>query len=711
MVAVTAMRMSIKPEWMSTMSKALFMLGLVLLLPCSGNDDKRSIAIVGKVVDASGGPVEGACASIEVRTPFGPKLLQTWTNASGVYSLDLPLQDYHDLILIVAADGRSQGFANFDMFEEENKYADKKRYVLETTITPARETVVKVTDSHGMPVPDADVTVQGQYRRLAFGKSNAQGEVKLSYPVGVPLQTIGAVKAGHGLDYRAFEAPSDSANKSHPNKLSQDFTGPVELSLNGIREVSIKVLAPDGSPLSGVVLRPWLMEKPDRGGAWNLPALAEFQRTTDQTGVATFDMLAIDQVRGVDFWPILRNERWFTMGSDPNHLDGRATIRWDGPPTATLNTRSKIKIGGSVKLSDGTPAIGIKVEARGGFHYSDWYSQTAETDRNGQWEMWVKPDGYYLLVARDAKLGSKPYCTIIREENESPTFDFVLQPGKRIYGKVEGTIDRSTIVMLQQRAADYYRIPEDQRLPNPSKSGRVVSAFTQDSKPVDSEGNFEFVVGPGEFTIWSPDRKTTKFSLDDEDVGRTFTFETVGPSRGDIKIVVLEAETDKPTPNCNVDFHPSDFLKRGFEAVTGSDGVIKITRNFGNGLLVATTKDHKFGGTAKIMFDDKESEIYVYPTWTLKGYLKDEEGKPLEGQTVECSIKIQVQNLSRSVATRTCKTGADGSFVLDGLIQGIPYDLDAVLVDKDNQTTLRRIKNVISVEDLEIGDVLLKPET
>ena len=289
------MRMSAKPDQMSTMSMMFFMIGIVLLVPCSGRERERSITIVGKIVVSSGGTVEGVSASVEVRTPDGPKVRQTLTNSSGVYSLDLPVREYHDLILFTSSDGSNQGFAIIEVDERELQAVDGKKSIPDTTISPARETVIKVTDSHGKAISDADVTVQGYHRRLAFGKSDAQGEVKLSYPVGVSLQTVGAVKAGLGLDYRAFEDPSASANKSHPNKLPQDFTGPVELTLNGIREVSIKVFAPDGSPLSGVALRPWLMRKPDRGEAWNLPGFAEFQRITDHAGVATFDMLPIDQ--------------------------------------------------------------------------------------------------------------------------------------------------------------------------------------------------------------------------------------------------------------------------------------------------------------------------------------------------------------------------------------------------------------------------------
>lgn len=59
--------------------------------------------------------------------------------------------------------------------------------------------------------------------------------------------------------------------------------------------------------------------------------------------------------------------------------------------------------------------------------------------------------------------------------------------------------------MLQQRAADYYQLPEEDQLPNPGNTRRGVVAFTQDSVRVSEDGTFEFHVGPGDFTIWSPD--------------------------------------------------------------------------------------------------------------------------------------------------------------------------------------------------------------
>jgi hypothetical protein len=687
---------------------ALFSVLLLLISFSALAASDRTTKIVGKVVDSSGERAAGVRASIEVSARHGGQELNCVTDRDGLYTFDLPVDFTYGLILFSSSDGGQLGHTILNIHDRTIADGASGISVPDVRISPARETTVKVIDQHGKGVPGADVTVQGVYHRLAYDKSNEQGVIKLKYPAGAPLQTIGAVKAGVGLDYRAFEDPNVSVDKSHPNKLPQDFNGSVELVLNGIREVSVTILTPDGNPLPGVPVRPWLMKKPDRGGEWNLPGYAEFQRITDSAGVATFDMLAIDQESQVDFWPSLQNKHLFVIGNDANYTDERATIRWDGPPSAIVKTRSKIKIGGSVKHADETPAAKIKVEARGGFHYTDRFSQSAETDESGKWEMWVKPDGYYLLVAKDAKRASKSYSVILEEGKECPPFDFTLMPGKRVFGKVLGPVESTTGIMLQQKAQDYYKLPEAMRLPNDSKSRRAVSAFIQDSVSLDSEGGFEFVVGPGEFVIWSPDRKTTQFTLTHEAKDREFIFESTGPSRGSLKVSVANGETDQPISKCSVRFHPSDFRKSGFEAVTGADGVLQVTRDLSNGLLVAMTKDNKFGGTASIFEVDKESEIFVYATWTLKGCLKDKEGNPVEGKPLECSITIAHEKLSQSVATRHCKTDSNGDFLIDGLIQGIQYDLNAVNTDKDNQTSWQKLKPIISVEDLDIGNVQLR---
>ncbi len=346
------------------------------------------------------------------------------------------------------------------------------------------EIAVDVVDENGQPVADASVFLQAGFKIPDQQQTDPQGRTTIRYAPDLVLRTIGAVKPGVGCDYRAFEKAYLEVDKSHPNKLPQNFQGSVQFVLNGIREVSVKVIGPDGDPLPGIPVKPWLITKPDRGDDWNLPELEIFTATTHNDGIAVLGTIPADQQRGVQCWPRLSRDDWFVIGNHSSMDNGSAYIQWSQGDSATVHIAKKVAVAGRAVDSDAQPVAGIRVVAMGGHLYTGWSNANATTDREGNWQMLVKPDGYYIFAVRDQTYAAPAHAgVVVRREDLDRQLEFVIQPARRVYGKVSGPVGKGTYIMLQQRAKDYRGIPEHEQLPSPDGKSRHVSAFIQETSP------------------------------------------------------------------------------------------------------------------------------------------------------------------------------------------------------------------------------------
>ena len=193
-------------------------------------------------------------------------------------------------------------------------------------------------------------------------ETDATGQVTVIYPEGLRLQTIGAVKARVGCDYHAFEKLSDFAHGPvSKRKPPQDFEGVIRLTLDGVREASVKVIGPDGEPLAGVVMMAGYSVI-YHDALWVVYGLPEFARETDAQGVARFDMLSTHENGGVGVMPRFTRKEWY-LSEDPQG----AILNLQNSNSATLQIAEKLLVGGEVRNSNGSPAARIAIRAAGDF--------------------------------------------------------------------------------------------------------------------------------------------------------------------------------------------------------------------------------------------------------------------------------------------------------------------------------------------------------
>ncbi len=464
----------------------------------------------GRVLFADGRPAAGA----RVRnTPSGDKLpsVTTVANSNGNYQLVIPANTYHAPFI-----AESAGALGFTQVELDSNLQDRAvdLDVTDIVLKEGKKIDVEVVDGAQKPVAEAAVYVQagnGVVQRL---ETDAHGKASVVYPEGLRLQTIGAVKAKVGCDYHSFEKLSDLAQApaSQPTP-PQDFEGVIRLKLDGVREASVKVIGPDGEPLAGVLMQPGYSVI-YRDAFWVVYGLPEFARETDAQGVARFDMLSTHENGGVGVMPRFTRKEWY-LSEDPQG----AILNLQNSNSATLQIAEKLLVGGEVRHANGSPAARIAIRAAGDFKTKNasWFSERVRSDEQGRWQMWVKPNGYYLFAVQDEQFAAQPHSGIIVRDSEAPqNLDFQLEPARRVHGEITVPIDEATHVMLQQRAKDYYDLPQDQWLPNPENISRPITVYIQDVARVSKDGSFQFRVGPGEFTIWNPQNETQEFTIRDQ---------------------------------------------------------------------------------------------------------------------------------------------------------------------------------------------------
>ncbi|MEZ6077335.1 MAG: M56 family metallopeptidase [Pirellulaceae bacterium] len=466
----------------------------------STSNEKKLHTFRGRVVFADGRPAAGARVRNLPATENYPGVT-TVADANGKYELVLPESSYHAPFIADLAEAR--GFTQVELTSNMQELAVEME-VADIVLKEGKRIEVEVVDETQTPIAEAAVYVQASNGVVTRLETDASGKATVVYPAGLRLQTIGAVKASVGCDYHAFEKLSDFAQGSVSRpKPPQDFEGMIRLTLDGVREASVKAIGPDGKPLAGVLMEIGYSSIKDRDHIWVVYGLPEFARETDSQGIAYFDMLSSHENGVVGIVPRLKREDWYVSGEH-----GGANINWDKSNKATIQLAEKLLVGGEVRYDDGDPAAGIAIRAAGDFNYCFGFNERVRSDEQGHWQMWVKPNGYYMFAVQDEQFAARPHSGVIVFDRDPPqNLDFQLESARRVHGKIAGLNDEPAHVMLRQRAKDYYDLPQDQRLPNPENNNRPITVYIQDVARVAKDGTFEFRVGPGDLRFGILTRK------------------------------------------------------------------------------------------------------------------------------------------------------------------------------------------------------------
>lgn len=630
--------------------------------------------LTGSIVDPAGKPVAGAKVWLVKRGERWPD--PAITDDGGRYSIeyDRPAETTGFCLWVESADatmGGAKGFVILGEGEEEVLGP------ITVELGAIQSVTVSVKSGDGQPIQGAEVELVPDYRQhlstIIAPKTGAEGVTRVRLPREVKISYVLAVKSGEGLDYLANCTGTFRANDTIPERI--------ELCLDGVTTVRLRINDTNGQPIAGLPLSGIndlrLPGQPER--LYYYDGVITKTHTNDQ-GEVVFDYLPTGVV----------NDRFtVTPLSDEWTRDRIAVSDYlsTSDVTAVLNRRQIIS--GRVTFPDGTPAERVRIFAEG-VDLEDRYCREgfgADTLSDGSYSIRADAGKIYALRAKcDGWATAFRLPIELAEDQPTEDVDFELSKGTLVHGKVRisgnledhsgGKAGKPDVVMGLSKE----KMPEPMRRlwgPYPNVGvGFAVPDFR------DGEGEYAFRVEPGDYIIrfqipGAGNSQEREISVGAEDEIR-IDFEGFMPGNRKLHIhTVLAEDGTQVVPDVVVRYDAyihSAWVGEYF--VTSAQGECTTPTICNEQFLRGRTRDLRLGGKATI--DDKATSVTIpmMPTATVKGRFVDNEGEPMANRKVEVTYRPEIERVwgqrDDEIAFRTDETG---SFEIRGLIAGIDYQV------------------------------------
>jgi protocatechuate 3,4-dioxygenase beta subunit/thiol-disulfide isomerase/thioredoxin len=579
----------------------------------------------------------------------------------------------------------------------------QKPELLRIVVKTAREVTISVQDGQGQRVPDAPVHFLADMRVLAQGKTNAEGRFTCRAPADLKNWGLYAYKSKVGFDYATSDRGRNSLAVSHP------LPELVTLKLDGARTVRFKAIDQNNKPVSGVRIGPWTIHKPGAEAEINLSGTAATWPATDESGVTLIDWLPERFEQALSF--INRVEGYYST----NHS---AYMLADKPvEELTFNLLPLVSLSGRVTHADGSAAAGAEVAVRGqGTNHATFHGAT-KTDAQGCYQLKVYSEQAYLVMASLPPLISPVRDGIlVRIDRPASGVDLVLGPSTRVHGRVTvGSVERPVPKPKTYLSAVIDRGSITKELPRAADDRTYYGLSMHFHAQTDAEGNYEFLLGPGEYRLSGPARsEPVKLTIPETDAPTEIVqdFHMPRPETGPLAGRVVD-QSGKPVPGAKVEGrYASDHARRWFgETKCDEQGAFRIERSLDPLVIHAMSADGQLAGVARSDVEATEVQIVVGPVTTATGRLKDLEGKTLAGKVLNYGIRIYMGEPQRSPFSDSfggsITTDEKGEFKLAGLVPGEEYQL-SVKIDVHSSRNVTQV-TAPSANPLALGELSVDP--
>ena len=647
--------------------------------------------VEGTVVDEQGRPVGGAL--VRTMPVFdGPANIEVTTAADGTFRFTLKTVSPSGLVgLMAEADGGTRmGLdASFDR-RHAGRSKDSGRIVLK----PSRAVKVRVKDGAGAPVPGATVeAVETLFRTHAT--AGADGIATLRIPADAHVEWVLAFRPGAGLDY--FE---------NYEKAGSDASGPlpeeVILTLEAAPTVRIKTADSRGQGVAGVEIKPALLFATGKKGALNARICMTVHAVTDGEGIAVFDWFP-KGVAGATRFSISPRAGY----SCPDPLEYSP----GGPAELKARVLRATRLGGSVRLPDGSPARHILVRANGwGSDASPPPMVVARTGENGRYELEVPPEQAYMLAVVDDIWAARSLKNVaVREGQAQDGLDFALIKGTVLRGQVTEEPGRrpcaGAMVMLLEQGG---LLPKEFRGVLADKGELARGTVT-----TGADGRFQFRVGPGSYTVTSGRQlqrtESVKVDVTDEpEIARDLSL-SMSPRDTTFKGVVIEktATGERPIAKARVIISPL-----GPSTTADDQGRFEIRRKPGPVVIFAYSQEQGVGGFAVVSADEANAKLVISKGAKITGRIIDTDGKPQAKRRV--GIRLSPQNDSTTRFGFNFMCDDQGRFTFACAPPASEGELSAPHM-KDTRGRLTRARTVMpfdvdGLETVEVPDLVVPAE-
>ena len=657
--------------------------------------DSNTVRLAGTVVDESGKAVAGA--EIWASQYLNPNPKPVRSDNDGAFRLDVETSANGRIFVNIFGRGEGNLLGVLPFFKDANETKP-----IQVVLKPAHAMEVAVKDGDGKAVEGAEVHFKVTLLQFLEGKTNAEGIWKAEVTADSKNWKLYALKSKIGFDYASAERARGSNLPLNP--LPDRLT----LTLDGARSpLTVKTVDRAGKPLGGIKVHPWFIKKPGRES--DLNGLNDTAVTSDADGLAILDWLParLDQAFGIvashdDYHPSEYAE-WVTPDKPSTEL------------TITL-LRSE-RLSGKVTTADGQPAADVSLQIVGQGAGNASFQGVARTDAEGRYSLKVYSEQAYLLTAEKGDLVAPVKSgVVVREGKAVEGVDLVLGRGTKLKGRVTLGKDRKPAEgIFVQAVLDKGSIPPELK----REGDRLYHGLQlRVSKSTDKEGRYEFLLGPGEYTIQGPARvEPFKLTIADQNAPEVVVqdLEMPRPVSGPLKATIVN-EKKEPVSGAIVNGAYESFNAYFSQVIADANGTIQMTRSLDPLFLAAKSPDGSLNGLIHLDAEATEAQLILKPAASASGRLVNTKGEPVADQKLEYGIRVLTDPAKKNSSPFSwyfggnTTTGKDGSFLLKDLVVGAAYELH-IYTEKSGrfhsaQTKVKPTEPAL----LALGDVVIDME-
>lgn len=567
-------------------------------------------------------------------------------------------------VIATSEDGQQSAFHRF-------AWDDKQRVIegFKIELESLRTLAVQVTNVQGAPVESANVVLQAHWPHTLTGVTNAAGIATVSLPGSERIESVTAWKDHEGMDYKFYALPRDRVADVKAVRPEFPSDQPEHLVLEGTRPLTLQFANTDGRELEGVSVYPWKLKKSTESHDLNLSLLIDHVlQVTDALGETSFAWFPNWQQAPITLLPEVRGYESTRIRIDP------ATDKQ--PFRVALNRLVPLR--GQVLNVEGMPASDILIKAAGQGRSFNEFRRTARTDSNGRYEMGLAPNQIYLLTVETGQWAAAPQ-TGFAVFPDSPLEDrnFQLKSPTRVYGRLLNEQTQEPVpherVSVYQYGKGLHEMPNVE-LPNPWNENYAVRPFESHYASTNERGEFEFLLGEGEFDIQPPQQgKSQKLSIIDQP---EIEIELATKILPDLNLagLVIDQKSSAPIVGATVIGVPRRTW-RDWQASTDEDGKFLVRRRDEATFVHAYNSDRSLGAIVELGESKKSIVIELEAVGSARGRLVDETNKPVAGQKLQYGIDVPSLN-DQSWTNRfggTTVTDERGNFDLRGLVASWQY--------------------------------------
>ena len=568
-------------------------------------------SVEGTAVDEEGRPVAGA----RVRgVPDDGAVDGSKTAANGAFTLTLGGRHLFIWGVVAETDGGAR--IGLIRFEDGRGFSEKDP--VKIVLKPSRPVRVRVNDVASLPVPGAAVeAIDPSFQTHAT--TGFDGTATLHLPADAKVRWVIGLKSGAGFDY--FENYRTTPAADYP-PLPADVT----LTLEGAHTARVNAVDSEGKPVPGVEIGLTHISKTGKLSYADVRRSATARATTDREGFATFDWLP-DRTADAFHFKIATDAN-YSSRDQPYYQRG-------GPAELTAHLLRDTRLSGTVRFPDGRPAGGLLIKAEGSPRSGTSINLAARTLADGSYLLDAPSESSYIVTVVDETWAAPSLSNVIvREGLDQGGLDLTLTKGTLLHGQVSEAPNHRPAV-----GAKVWLTEEGGPVAKDLRRSGFLSAKLMQSSTADANGRYHFRVGPGRYSLRSPNAGGTEpLTVEVKNEAEIVRDLALAGSVRDTYFsgVVLEKTPtgDRPVAGAAVRRLRAGLNNSSVPSTADHEGRFRMLRVPGEQTLYGVSPDRSLAGLMPLPAEADNVRLVLAKAPTITGRVIDSGGTPQAGRSL-----------------------------------------------------------------------------